>query len=149
MILIFVYYNKFILLLYILFLFLKFLLEKKMRENFTTQTNSESTNNNSEYEWDLIKNILYLLIFSIGTIGNLIVIFTIFMNKKLRSTTHIYLLNLSIADFVYLLSIPLTVVTSIKQQWIFGTYFCKMFWSFNGINQFASVALVSALSIDR
>ena len=103
----------------------------------------------TENEWILVKNILNSFAFIIGIIGNVIVILAISVNKGLRSTTHIYLLNLSISDFIYLLSIPFTIITSIKQDWIFNTFICKVFWLLQGVNQFTSVAFVSVLSVDR
>jgi hypothetical protein len=103
----------------------------------------------NEYEGIFVKNFVYTFAFFSGIIGNLIIILTVSINKELRSTTYIYLLNLSICDIIHLLSIPFTIITSVKKDWIFNIYACKIFWLFNGINQFTSVAFVSVLSIDR
>ena len=104
---------------------------------------------NHAFNLNLLKTIIFTITFIVGITGNFLVILTISINKELRLTTHIYLLNLSISDFINLLSIPFTIITSIKQDWIFNTFICKIFWLLQGINQFTSVAFVSVLSIDR
>ena len=101
------------------------------------------------FNLNLLKTIIFTITFIVGITGNFLVILTISINKELRLTTHIYLMNLSISDFINLLSIPFTIITSVKQDWIFNTFICKIFWLLQGINQFTSVAFVSVLSIDR
>jgi C-X-C chemokine receptor type 4 len=117
--------------------------------NISFEQFETSINKNNIDEFSLIKAIIYSIIFLTGTIGNLIIILSVSINKELRSTTYIYLLNLSICDIIHLLSIPFTIITSVKKDWIFNIYVCKIFWLLNGINQFTSIALVSVVSIDR
>jgi hypothetical protein len=117
--------------------------------NISLEQFETSINKNQIDEFILIKAIIYTIIFLTGTIGNLLIILVVSINKELRSTTYIYLLNLSICDIIHLLSIPFTIITSVKKDWIFNIYACKIFWLFNGINQFTSIALVSVVSIDR
>jgi hypothetical protein len=56
----------------------------------------------SKYEniWKFIQIISYSLTFIFGSIGNILVIFIIASNKKLRSSMNIFLLNLAITDLV-------------------------------------------------
>ena len=103
--------------------------------------------NPSENVWIII--IIYLLTFFIGTIGNLMVIFVIMLNKKLKTVTNMHLLNLAIADLLYLQIIPFAVITLIKTEWVFNNLLCKVYWMLNAINQFTSVFLVVLLAFDR
>ena len=116
-------------------------------EKFESLIDNEQINH--AFSLNFIKIIVYTITFLLGIIGNFLVILTISINKELRLTTHIYLMNLSISDFINLLSIPFSIITSIKQDWIFNSFICKIFWLLQGINQFTSVAFISVLSIDR
>jgi hypothetical protein len=103
----------------------------------------------SQYKWQSIQIIFNILTYSIGTIGNLLVILVILLNRKLKTVTNMYLLHLAITDVIYLQSIPFSVITLIKQQWIFNFVFCKLFWTFTGINQFTSIFITIFLAFDR
>jgi hypothetical protein len=123
-------------------------------ENLSDCFNFNVTLNNhivpaSEYTWYSIQIISNILTYSIGTIGNLLVIFVILMNRKVKTVTNMYLLHLAITDVIYLQSIPFSVITLIKQQWIFNFVFCKIFWTFTGINQFTSIFIIVVLAFDR
>ena len=97
-------------------------------DNLNDKTDTMDTNilPTSEYTWHLIQIIFYILTYSIGTIGNLLVILVILLNRKLKTVTNMYLLHLAITDVIYLQSIPFSVITLIKQQWIFNFVFCKL-----------------------
>ena len=72
--------------------------------------------------------VCYLLAFVAGTVGNILVIIVIATNKNLHTATNVFLLNLSVADLLYLQSIPFAIVTLVKQKWIFGVLMCKSYW---------------------
>ncbi|XP_031555514.1 adenosine receptor A3-like [Actinia tenebrosa] len=58
--------------------------------------------------------VFMILISLIGAVGNTFVIVAVLVNKKLRSTTNILILNLSVADFfVCFVAIPLRVLAGI------------------------------------
>lgn len=92
---------------------------------------------------------LYAIVFFIGTFGNGLVIISILRSSRLRTVTNTYLLNIAIADFVLLLSVPLLIVTILANGWIFGNILCKMYYNFIHINQYVSSLLLAALSFDR
>ena len=91
----------------------------------------------------------YALLFLIGTFGNGLVIITILRSSRLRTVTNTYLLNIAVADFLLLLSIPFLIVTILANGWIFGNILCKMYYNFIHINQYISSLLLAALSFDR
>ena len=91
----------------------------------------------------------YTILFFLGTFGNGLVITSIVRSSRLRTVTNTYLLNIAIADFLLLLSIPFLIVTILANGWIFGNVLCKMYYNFIHINQYVSSLLLAALSFDR
>ena len=91
----------------------------------------------------------YALLFLIGTFGNGLVIISILRSSRLRTVTNTYLLNIAVADFLLLLSVPFLIVTILANGWIFGEILCKMYYNFIHINQYVSSLLLAALSFDR
>lgn len=92
---------------------------------------------------------VYTVLFLLGTFGNGLVIISIIRSSRLRTVTNTYLLNIAIADFLLLLSIPFLIVTILANGWIFGSILCKMYYNFIHINQYVSSLLLAALSFDR
>ncbi|CAF2065329.1 unnamed protein product [Rotaria magnacalcarata] len=91
----------------------------------------------------------YTILFFIGTFGNGLVIISILRSSRLRTVTNTYLLNIAIADFVLLLSVPFLIITILANGWIFGNILCKMYYNFIHINQYVSSLLLAVLSFDR
>jgi len=68
------------------------------------------------------------LIFVVGTIGNVMVMMVISCARDMRTSTNIFLVNLSIADLlVVVICTPtaLIEVTHHPERWILGFYLCK------------------------
>lgn len=97
----------------------------------------------------LVQIIFYVFIYTIGTIGNLLVIYVILVNRKLKTVTNMYLLNLAIADIIYLQGLPFSMVTLAKRKWIFKLSLCKIFWTMTGVNQFTGIFILTVLAFDR
>jgi hypothetical protein len=91
----------------------------------------------------------YAILFFVGAFGNGLVIISILRSSRLRTVTNTYLLNIAIADFLLLLSIPFLIVTILANGWIFGHILCKMYYNFIHINQYVSSLLLASLSFDR
>ncbi|CAF0790521.1 unnamed protein product [Didymodactylos carnosus] len=91
----------------------------------------------------------YLIIFFVGCFGNGLVIVSILRSHRLRTVTNTYLLNLAVADFLLLLSVPFLITNILANGWIFGAVLCKMYYNFIHINQYVSSLLLVALSFDR
>ena len=92
---------------------------------------------------------LYALICAAGIFGNGLVVFVIVRFAKMRSVTNQYICNLAIADFCFLVCVPLLIVTVVQRAWIFGAVVCKAFHVLNALNWFASVYTLTAMSADR
>lgn len=84
----------------------------------------------------------------IGLAGNIIVIFvTGFLRKKNKS--QIWFLNLAIADFIFLLLLPLHAVSVLTARWPYGPIMCKYYNFLTFVNMYASIYILTALNIDR
>ncbi|XP_006814423.1 somatostatin receptor type 5-like [Saccoglossus kowalevskii] len=84
-----------------------------------------------------------------GFIGNLLVILVILRFSNKNSLPNIFILNLAIADFLFMLAMPFLAFQHGTGKWVFGRVLCKLIFPFDSVNQFAGVFLLTAMSIDR
>ncbi|XP_063156290.1 galanin receptor type 1 [Candoia aspera] len=101
---------------------------------------------------NFITLIAFGLIFTLGVMGNSLVITVLTRNKpgKPRSTTNIFVLNLSIADLAYLLfCIPFQSTVYMLPSWALGTFICKFIHYFFTVSMLVSIFTLSAMSVDR
>ena len=67
----------------------------------------------------------YVLIFLLSVVGNILVIITVIQNKKMRSLTNVFLLNLSVADLLLsVFCMPFTLIPIYLRNFIFGEVIC-------------------------
>lgn len=92
---------------------------------------------------------LFWIIFILGAVGNVLVvwIYTTVRNR-LKTMTDVYLLNLAVADLLFLCTLPFWAVDAIK-GWDFGVHLCKMVSAVYKINFFSSMLLLTCISVDR
>ncbi|XP_051720168.1 C3a anaphylatoxin chemotactic receptor-like isoform X1 [Ctenopharyngodon idella] len=92
---------------------------------------------------------IYFVVFALGIVGNGLVIFV--TGYKMKTTVNsIWFLNLAIADFIFILVIILYIVTAFnKMAWHFGDFMCKFVSFVTVLNMFASIFLLTAISLDR
>lgn len=70
---------------------------------------------------------LYGIIFLLAIIGNSLVILTLVQNKRMRTITNVFLLNLAVSDlFLGVFCMPFTLVGTILRNFIFGEVMCKL-----------------------
>ncbi|XP_069840243.1 chemerin-like receptor 1 [Dendropsophus ebraccatus] len=92
--------------------------------------------------------VLSILTCIIGYIGNIIVIFiTGFLKKKNKS--HVWFLNLAVADFIFLLLLPFHAVSVLMARWPYGVVTCKLYNFYTFVNMYAGIYILTALNIDR
>ncbi|XP_070581629.1 allatostatin-A receptor-like [Ptychodera flava] len=86
----------------------------------------------------------------VGLVGNTLVIFVVLKERKMKTTTNLFILNLSIADFLFLvLSVPFTAVSYALPSWPFGSVMCKIANYLQFVNLYASVYTLMVMSFDR
>ena len=68
---------------------------------------------------------LYSIIFSTALVGNLLIIVTLIQNKRMRTVTNVFLLNLAVSDLLLaLVCMPFTLVPMLLKDFIFGAFMC-------------------------
>ncbi|XP_074075553.1 formyl peptide receptor 2-like [Macrotis lagotis] len=93
--------------------------------------------------------IIYCLAFVLGIIGNGLVIWVAGF-RMIRTVTTVLFLNLASADFIFTAFLPFLIISTILQpHWPFGWFLCKLISSLANINMFASVFLLTLISLDR
>ncbi|ELT92554.1 hypothetical protein CAPTEDRAFT_73422, partial [Capitella teleta] len=87
-----------------------------------------------------LKVTTYAVVMLAALLGNSLVIFIVFRNQRMRTTTNFYLVNLAVADLlVTLMCSWVHLVDSLTENWVLGAFFCRA-------NSFAQVlALVSSI----
>ncbi|CAB4056298.1 unnamed protein product [Lepeophtheirus salmonis] len=92
------------------------------------------------------------LIVGIGVLGNALVILVISTSKVLRSSTNIFLLNLSIADLLVLVTCTPTVIVELvirKDAWILGKTLCYLVPFVELAMAHTSVLIILAITGER
>ncbi|RLW00994.1 hypothetical protein DV515_00008340 [Chloebia gouldiae] len=97
----------------------------------------------------IISLFFYSVAFLLGVPGNAIVIW--FMGFKWdKSVSTLWFLNLAIADFIFVLFLPLYITyVAMGFHWPFGKWLCKMNSFIALLNMFASVFFLTFISLDR
>ncbi|XP_030623402.1 C-C chemokine receptor type 9 [Chanos chanos] len=92
---------------------------------------------------------LYWIITALGAVGNLLVVWIyVTVRNRLKTMTDMYLLNLAVADLLFLCTLPFWA-TDATHGWIFGLSLCKGVSAVYKINFFASMLLLTCISVDR
>ncbi|XP_028396930.1 octopamine receptor 1-like [Dendronephthya gigantea] len=87
----------------------------------------------------------------LGLVGNIMVLMVVFMNKSMRTTTNILLVNLSSSDIVYtLLGMPGYMITDIcNQRWILGRAMIMICHGVSMLSIAASALTLIAIAFER
>ncbi|XP_034566445.1 somatostatin receptor type 5 [Notolabrus celidotus] len=93
--------------------------------------------------------LIYTIVCIIGLGGNTLVIHIVLHYSKIESVTNIYILNLAIADELFMLGLPFLAVQNTLQSWPFGSFMCRLVMTVDSINQFTSIFCLTVMSIDR
>ncbi|XP_019745487.1 somatostatin receptor type 5-like [Hippocampus comes] len=93
--------------------------------------------------------LIYVIVCVIGLGGNTLVIHIVLHHSKMESVTNIYILNLAIADELFMLGLPFLAVQNSLQMWPFGSFMCRLVMTVDSINQFTSIFCLTVMSVDR
>lgn len=97
----------------------------------------------------IISVVVYSISFGLGLIGNGTVIWVTAFKSK-TTVNSVWLLNLAMADFVFVLFLPFYIDYILRDfHWDFGLAMCKVNSFVSVMNMYASVLFLTVLSIDR
>ncbi|XP_078572637.1 galanin receptor type 1-like [Branchiostoma floridae x Branchiostoma japonicum] len=86
----------------------------------------------------------------VGVIGNGLVILVIARSKDMRTVTNVYVVNMAVTDFAYLVfSVPPAAIVFAASEWPLGEAMCKGMHYLGRVTLQASCLTLTAMSIDR
>ncbi|XP_054471202.1 C-X-C chemokine receptor type 4b [Anoplopoma fimbria] len=91
---------------------------------------------------------VYGIIFILGIIGNGLVVIVMGYQKKVKTMTDKYRLHLSVADLLFVLTLPFWAVDAAK-NWYFGGFLCVSVHMIYTVNLYSSVLILAFISLDR
>ncbi|KAK5905273.1 hypothetical protein CesoFtcFv8_006753 [Champsocephalus esox] len=93
---------------------------------------------------------LYIIVIVLGLPTNCMALWAAYMQVKQRNELGIYLINLSVADLLYIITLPLWIDYFLQHDdWIHGQESCKLFGFIFYTNIYVSIAFLCCISLDR
>ncbi|XP_007947424.1 leukotriene B4 receptor 1 [Orycteropus afer afer] len=93
--------------------------------------------------------ILLSVALTVGLPGNGFVVWSILAKMRKRSVTALLVLNLALADLAVLLTAPFFLSFLAQRTWVFRLIGCRLCFYICGVSMYASVLLITAMSLDR
>jgi allatostatin receptor len=85
-----------------------------------------------------------------GLLGNALVVIVVLSNQQMRSTTNLLIINLAIADLLFVIfCIPFTGTDYMLSMWPFGNIWCKIVQYLIVVTAHASIYTLVLMSLDR
>lgn len=95
-------------------------------------------------------SVAYSTVLAVAVFGNLIVIWIILANKRMRTVTNFFLLNLAFSDVsMAAFNMLINFIYAAHGEWYFGEVYCKFHNFFPVTAVFASIYSMTAIAIDR
>ncbi|XP_017297338.1 C-C chemokine receptor type 6a [Kryptolebias marmoratus] len=104
-----------------------------------------STNNSAHW---VIGPYVQSIICILGFMGNILVIITYALYKRSKSMTDVYLLNVAIADLLFVLALPFIVYNELY-SWPMGQVACKLLRGSYSVNMYSGMLMLACISADR
>lgn len=97
----------------------------------------------------LMTAVISITVFVVGLAGNSLAIFVVLRYATMKTVTNIYILNLAIADELYIIGLPFLTTQNVLSYWPFGSFLCRLVMTADSMNQFTSIFCLTVMSIDR
>uniref|UniRef100_UPI00398EFBEB G-protein coupled receptor 15-like n=1 Tax=Pristiophorus japonicus TaxID=55135 RepID=UPI00398EFBEB len=93
---------------------------------------------------------LYCLIFVTGCLGNGLLVLAIALRGQAKRQLDIFVVNLAVADLIFLLTLPLWVDVEVSgKSWRSGLFLCRLSVYVVAVNAYSSVFFLTCMSLDR
>ncbi|XP_026181593.1 somatostatin receptor type 5-like isoform X2 [Mastacembelus armatus] len=99
--------------------------------------------------FSVVTAVIYTIVFIVGFLGNTLAIYVVVRYAKMKTVTNMYILNLALADELYILGIPFLGTNSALSYWPYGDFLCKVCMTADAMSQFTSTFCLTVMSIDR
>ncbi|XP_016058261.1 PREDICTED: C-X-C chemokine receptor type 6 [Miniopterus natalensis] len=91
---------------------------------------------------------MYLAVFICGLLGNALVLVIYIFYQKLKSLTDVFLMNLPLADLVFVCTLPFWAYAGIH-EWVFGKLMCQILLGIYTFNFYTSMLILVCITVDR
>ncbi|KAK5601491.1 hypothetical protein CRENBAI_025451 [Crenichthys baileyi] len=91
---------------------------------------------------------IHSIICILGFVGNSLVILTYALYKRTKSMTDVFLLNVAIADLLFVLALPFIVYNELY-SWPMGLVACKLLRGSYSVNLYSGMLMLACISTDR
>ncbi|KAJ8246449.1 hypothetical protein GJAV_G00267930 [Gymnothorax javanicus] len=85
----------------------------------------------------------------VGVCGNIYTLVVMCHSMRFSASMYIYIINLALADLLYLLTIPFVVCTHFLKAWYFGDAGCHILISMDFLTMHASIFTLTIMSTER
>ncbi|XP_057570944.1 urotensin-2 receptor [Hippopotamus amphibius kiboko] len=85
----------------------------------------------------------------VGVAGNVYTLAVMCRSLHASASMYVYVINLALADLLYLLSIPFIVTTYVTKAWHFGDVGCRVLFSLDFLTMHASIFTLTLMSSER
>nr|XP_056722435.1 urotensin-2 receptor-like [Euleptes europaea] len=85
----------------------------------------------------------------VGMVGNVYTLAVVHLSARLTGSMSVYIVNLALADLLYLSTIPFVVCTYVLKDWYFGDVGCRILFSLDLLTMHASIFILLAMSMER
>ncbi|XP_041829256.1 urotensin-2 receptor [Melanotaenia boesemani] len=85
----------------------------------------------------------------VGVSGNIYTLVVMCHSMRTAASMYIYIINLALADLLYLLTIPFVVCTHFLKGWYFGDAGCRILISMDFLTMHASIFTLTIMSTER
>ncbi|XP_044138973.1 proteinase-activated receptor 1-like [Bufo gargarizans] len=93
---------------------------------------------------------VYTLVFMVALPINVMAIFIFLIKIKVRKPAVVYMLNLAIADVLFIIFLPFTIIYRFSgNDWRIGEGMCRLVTAAFNCNMYCSVLLMTSISVDR
>ncbi|XP_077380181.1 somatostatin receptor type 5 [Festucalex cinctus] len=97
----------------------------------------------------LLTAIISITVFMVGLAGNSLAIYVVLRYANMKTVTNIYILNLAVADELYIIGLPFLTTQNVLSYWPFGSFLCRLVMTADSMNQFTSIFCLTVMSVDR
>ncbi|XP_060531347.1 gastrin/cholecystokinin type B receptor-like isoform X2 [Cylas formicarius] len=116
--------------------------------------NITPTKTTIKYKWwsesGKIQIPFYGVIFMLSVIGNMLVILTLAQNRRMRTVTNLFLLNLAVSDLLLgVFCMPFTLVGALLRDFVFGESMCKLIPFLQACTVSVGAWTLVAISVER
>lgn len=113
-----------------------------------TEWLSPCSNQNNQSVEKVVGPYVRSLICILGLVGNILVIVTYAFYKRTKSMTDVFLLNVALADLLFVSALPLIAYNE-AWAWPMGATACKLLRGSYSVNLYSGMLLLACVSADR